>query len=126
MTDGQDIKDAKVIKKLAEGDTLEATGEVLADAAGIHRVQGKCVKGGEVGWITTIGNAGTVFAAVMQKQYSVVKEQQVTRKYMPEGDVVRKAEPGEAFQVLEGPRRKKRLPSSVSRFAQEAMVPKDG
>merc|ERR1739845_268563 len=63
MTDGQDIQDAKVIRKLAEGDVLNAsTGEVKQDAAGIHRIQVKCAKSGEVGWITTQGNAGTVFA----------------------------------------------------------------
>merc|ERR1719221_1136014 len=109
MTDGENIQDSKVIGKLQEGDMLDAlSGEVKQDESGISRVQGKALKSGNVGWITTTGNAGTVFAATLPKYYSVLKEVQVNRKFQPEGaDVVRKVEVGEAFQILEGPKEEK-------------------
>merc|ERR1712050_402344 len=102
------------IGKLQEGEMLDAlSGEVKQDESGISRVQGKALKSGNVGWITTTGNAGTVFAATLPKYYSVLKEVQVNKKYQPEGaDVVRKVEVGETFQVLEGPKEEKASPES--------------
>jgi len=114
MTDGENIQDSKVITKLQDGDMLDAvSGEVKQDASGISRVKGKALKSGEVGWITTQGNAGTVFAATIPNYYSVLKEVHMNKKFHPEGaDVVRKAEVGETFQILEGPKEEKALPES--------------
>merc|ERR1712176_132813 len=114
MTDGENIKESKVIGKLHEGDMFDSiSGEVTQDAAGISRLQGKAVKSGETGWITTKGNAGTEFAVLVPKHYSVLKEVQVTKKNQPDGvEVVRTAEVGETFQVLEGPKVEKGQPES--------------
>merc|ERR1712232_37124 len=114
MTDGDNMQDSKVIAKLSEGDMFDSMGaEVKQDASGISRVKGKALKSGEIGWITTQGNAGTVFAATIPKYYSVLKEVEANKKYQPEGaDVIRKLEVGETFQIMEGPKEEKASPES--------------
>merc|ERR1719517_301498 len=85
MTDGESIQDSKVVGKLQEGDMFDAsTGEVKQDATGVFRVQGKAVKSGEAGWITTKGNAGTVFAEAIPKYYSALKEMELCRNFQCE------------------------------------------
>merc|ERR1719174_2520109 len=111
MTDNEDIKESKVIKKLADGDMLDAsTGEVKQDSTGICRVLGTAVKGGEVGWITTKGNAGTVFAEVVPKYYSVLKEVHANKAQAEGANTIRKLDVGETFKMLEGPREEKAHP----------------
>eukprot|EP00401_Gymnodinium_catenatum_P034589 CAMPEP_0117540034 /NCGR_PEP_ID=MMETSP0784-20121206/43292_1 /TAXON_ID=39447 /ORGANISM="" /LENGTH=72 /DNA_ID=CAMNT_0005336679 /DNA_START=1 /DNA_END=215 /DNA_ORIENTATION=+ len=72
MTDSEDIKTSKVVRKLVADEMFEITGDIKEDAgAGIARAKGKAVKDGREGWITTKGNAGTVFAEPASKFYSV-------------------------------------------------------
>merc|ERR1712176_326861 len=63
MTDVQDIKSCKVVRKLAVGEFFEVSGEIAVDKeASVSRIEGKALKDGKSGWITLKGNAGTVYA----------------------------------------------------------------
>merc|ERR1712072_1375620 len=60
MTDGANIKECKVVRKLAEGELFE--------------MEGVAKKDGQRGWLTSKGNAGTVYAEPTTKYYTVTKE----------------------------------------------------
>merc|ERR1712050_676038 len=59
---------------------------------------------GAEGWITVKGNAGTVFAEVVQKYYAITKESEMNKKFEEGGEMLRSLEAGEAIQILEGPK----------------------
>jgi len=103
MTDGQNLEDCKVIRKLAVDELFLASTEPATDeASGITRVKGKTLKDDKEGWITAKGNKGTTYAEATKKQYNVVKE--VALETAPNKKEVRKLEAGETFQILEGPK----------------------
>jgi len=106
LTDSFDIATSKMLRKLNVGETIETeTGEATLDAeSGVHRIKGKATKDGKEGWVTTKGNAGTVFAEVQKKNYTVVRDVELTKEFKENAEVVRKLEVGEAVEVLEGPR----------------------
>merc|ERR1712151_977893 len=112
LTDGEDIKASKVVRKLAEGEWFEASGPLVEDAAsGVWRLPGKALKDDKQGWLTTKGNAGTVYAEQMTKYYSVNKEVQLEKRFQTAGaEAIRKMEVDETFQLLEGPRDEKATP----------------
>uniref|UniRef100_A0A7S2QKR4 EF-hand domain-containing protein n=1 Tax=Zooxanthella nutricula TaxID=1333877 RepID=A0A7S2QKR4_9DINO len=107
MTDDMDIKECKVLRKLAIGElfTLEE-GPQEEKSAGITRVKGKALKDELVGWITIKGNAGTVYAEASTKHFCVLHEVPLTKNFpsASSGEEVRKLAKGEAMQVLEGPK----------------------
>jgi len=113
MTDNQDIKECKVIRKLAVGElfTVEE-GPIEEKEAGITRVKGKALKDDQVGWITVKGNAGTTFAEASAKHFCILKEVPLTKKFPTSsaGEEVRVLAKGEAMQVLEGPKEEQYAP----------------
>jgi hypothetical protein len=107
MTDELDVKNCNVVRKLAVGELFTVTeGPVEEKEAGITRVKGKAVKDDKEGWITSKGNAGTVYAEPSKKHWSIVQEQPMTKLFKSTGAVeeVRKLEAGEAVLLLEGPK----------------------
>merc|ERR1711862_5451 len=58
-----------------------------------------------------MGNAGTLFAEVVPKNYAVKKEMDLCRGFDCTG-VVRKIDIGETFKVLEGPKEEKSAPEA--------------
>ncbi|CAK0828996.1 unnamed protein product [Prorocentrum cordatum] len=107
MTDELDVKNCNVVRKLAVGELFTVTeGPVEEKDAGITRVKGKAVKDDKEGWITSKGNAGTVYAEPSKKHWSIVQEQPLTKLFKSTGAVeeVRKLEAGEAVLLLEGPK----------------------
>lgn len=112
ITDNYDIKTCKVIKKLAVGEVFTVSeGPITEDATGIERVKGKSTKDDVEGWITTKGNAGTVYATVNEKLYVVVKEVALHSQFASSSSLVRNLAAQEAVEVLEGPREEKFLPA---------------
>lgn len=115
MTDSMDIKDCKVVRKLAVGElfTVEE-GPLVAEDAGVTRVKGKAIKDDVVGWITIKGNAGTVYAEASSKHFCVLQDVPLTKKFASAGaaDDVRILEKGEAMQVLEGPKEETHTPET--------------
>merc|ERR1712019_302690 len=90
---------------------FEASGGPEVDAeTGIARLPGKALQDGKEGWITTRGNAGTVYAEAATKYYSVKKEVELQKKFQSDSESSRKMDIGETFQLLEGPRDEKAVP----------------
>merc|ERR1712187_685167 len=91
---------------------FECSGDAVTDEeTGITRAPGKPLKGKKTGWITTKGNAGTVYAEADTKKYFVEKEAELEDRFASAGaKPVRKLEVGETFTLLEGPREEKAPP----------------
>eukprot|EP00929_Paragymnodinium_shiwhaense_P078674 TRINITY_DN407_c0_g4_i1.p1 TRINITY_DN407_c0_g4~~TRINITY_DN407_c0_g4_i1.p1 ORF type:complete len:2118 (+),score=935.15 TRINITY_DN407_c0_g4_i1:97-6450(+) len=117
ITDKEDVKDCKVVRKLAVGEVFlaEAASHTVSEA-GITRVRGKATQDGAEGWITLKGNAGTTYAEADAKLWSIIKEAQLQNKLSTEYalNAGRALEVGETCQVLEGPKEEKT--TSVSRI----------
>jgi len=115
MTDAKDIKDCKVLRKLAVGELFVVEEEPVDEAeSGIIRVKGKCLKDDLSGWITLKGNAGTVYAEQSTKHFCVLQETPLTQEFSSAkpGEEVRKLAKGEAMQVLEGPKQENHAPAT--------------
>mmetsp|Transcript_28031 Transcript_28031/g.48855 ORF Transcript_28031/g.48855 Transcript_28031/m.48855 type:complete len:2072 (-) Transcript_28031:148-6363(-) len=110
MTDTFDIKTCKVTKKLSVDEvfTLVEGPEEDKDA-GLIRVKGKSSKDDAEGWVTVKGNAGTVYAKVNEKLYTVEVDELPLQSKFPSGDAatVRTLAKGEAIEALEGPKEEK-------------------
>jgi len=107
MTDNADIKDCKVVRKMAVGELFTVVeGPEEMKEAGITRVKGKSVKDDQEGWITIKGSAGTVYAEKSAKHYCVLQDMPLVKKFSStdSGEEVRMLSKGEAMQVLEGPK----------------------
>merc|ERR1719343_1509378 len=107
MTDNMEIKDCKVLRKLALGELFTVEEGPVDDAeAGITRVKGKAVKDGQIGWITLKGNAGTKYAEASTKHYCITQDVPLTKLFPSAkcGEQIRVLSKGEAIQVLEGPK----------------------
>jgi len=106
MTDEQDIKNCNVVRKLDKGEMFIALeGPVDDKDAGITRVRGRTLKDDKVGWITTKGNAGTIYADASSKHYTVLQEVPLEKRFPSLGaESVRMLAAGEAMQALEGPK----------------------
>merc|ERR1712048_1424755 len=124
MTDAEDIKACKVVRKLGVGEFFEASGPLVQDSAsGVSRLPGKALQDGKQGWITVKGNAGTVFAEAATKYYSVLKEVQLEKRFQTGGaEAIRKMEVDETFQLLEGPKDEKAPPEVKRRCVASEMA----
>jgi len=103
ITNSEDVKASKVVRKLEKDELFEAaTGELKADTkSGIFRVHGKASSDGVEGWVTVKGNAGTIFLDLVPKKYTVDKESIMYKndKENPTG-VLRKLEVGEHLTLI--------------------------
>lgn len=121
LTDGESVKASNVLRKVVEGDMFEVVEEmteltrsasvdgvaaVMDKDAGVARMRGKSLKDGKVGWITTRGSAGKVFAEAVTNVYVVLRESDLQKQVSSKDgvDVVRSLAVGETFQVVEGPK----------------------
>merc|ERR1712187_288504 len=106
LTDSQDIVKCKVVRKLAVGEFFEISGDVVVDGdSGVSRVEGKALKDDKTGWITTKGNAGTMYAEPTTKYFTVKSEVNLEKRMQTAGaEAIRKLEVGETRQVLEAPK----------------------
>lgn len=104
MTDVQDMKVCKVLKRLVVGEVFLALDEMVEEAdAGVTRVRAKCLEDGKEGFITVQGNAGTKYAEGSSKHYSVVKTVPLQTGAKSVSESVRELEEGEAIEILQGP-----------------------
>merc|ERR1711957_176570 len=124
MTDDQDMKTCKVVRKLEEGEKFNTCGNEIEDKEnGVFRVEGVAVKDDKKGWITTRGNRGSVFAVSQgntSKKYSATHEIDLQLQMQSSSGLKRKLEAGETFSVLQGPKEEKTLP--VKRVEVRAMA----
>jgi len=105
MTDNLDIKECKVVRKLAVGELFTVVeGPVEEKEANVTRVKGKCAKDDQEGWVTVKGNAGTTYASPSTKHFKVIREVRLQNKFASEtAEAVRELQKDELVQVLEGP-----------------------
>jgi hypothetical protein len=121
MTDGQDVKKSKVLRKLEEKELFEAAEFPVKDeSTGTLRCSGRALKDGQTGWVTLKGNAGTVFVEAQTKYWQITKGTTMNKRI--DADFVRALEVGELCRVLEGPKEEK--PAIVQRLRGRAL--KDG
>jgi len=108
ITDVFDIKTCKVMKKLAVDEVFTISeGPVAEEGTGVERVKGKSTKDNVEGWITIKGNAGTTYAKVNEKLYTVTHEVEMQTQFKSDSSSVRTLKVGEAVEVTEGPREEK-------------------
>lgn len=105
MTDALDLKDCKVVKKLPIDDLFTALDEQIDDSdSKLTRVRAKCSDGKE-GYITLKGNAGTTYAELSGKHWTISKEVPLTKVFKSLGaEEIRTLEEGELLEVLEAPK----------------------
>jgi len=111
ITDNFDIASCKVLRKMNATEVFTMSeGPIAEESSGITRVKGKSSKDGIEGWITITGNAGTVFARLNEKLYTVKKEVTMQKMFQSDSGDVRKLEADEALEMLEGPKEEKFQP----------------
>jgi len=104
MTDNQDIKDCKVIRKLAVGESFTLV-EGPIQEGGITRVRAKASKDDQEGWVTTQGNAGTVYASASSKHYCLLQDLPLQKKLSStSSETIRELAKEEMMQGLEEPK----------------------
>merc|ERR1719330_549290 len=75
LTNDMNIKDCKVLRKLDKGEVLMVVeGPIDDDAAGVTRIKVKASKDEMEGWVTTKGNAGSVYATESGRTYIVTSK----------------------------------------------------
>lgn len=111
ITDVCDIKACKVLKKLSVDDVFTILEGPVCEEGGCERVKGRSSDDVE-GWITIKGNAGTVYAKVNEKLYSIVEDVAMQTDFKSESSEVRRLTAGEAIEVTEGPREEKFVPAN--------------
>lgn len=91
---------------MAAGELFIVEEGPVEEGEGIKRALGRTVKDDITGWITIKGNAGTAYAEVSTKHYTVVRDVPLTKKFpsASPGDEVRKLTKGEAVLALEAPK----------------------
>eukprot|EP00930_Biecheleria_cincta_P032600 TRINITY_DN22604_c0_g1_i1.p1 TRINITY_DN22604_c0_g1~~TRINITY_DN22604_c0_g1_i1.p1 ORF type:complete len:2058 (+),score=625.53 TRINITY_DN22604_c0_g1_i1:78-6176(+) len=122
MTDNQNIKQCKVMRKLEVGEVVRVLeGPVTDTDSGVTRIRAKSTKGGVEGWVTVKGNAGTTYVEEATKLYTVVREVSLQKEFASEAsEVVRTLVPDEAVEILEGP--KKETFEAVTRIKGRALA----
>jgi len=108
ITDVFDIKTCKVLKKLPVDEVFTISeGPIAEEGTGVERVKGKSTKDDVEGWITIKGNAGTCFAKINEKLYTVIQEVTMQGQFKSDSSAVRTLKVGEAVEVMEGPKEEK-------------------
>lgn len=107
ITDGPNIKVCKVLRKLEVGEVVRLLeGPEIDKDTGVTRLKALCIQDNLEGWVTTLGNAGTVYAEEKTDIYSVVCEALPLQKAFIDlsTGTLRMLQKDEAFEVLEGPK----------------------
>lgn len=106
ITDKRDIKDCNVVRKLLVGELFELL-EGPVQESGVTRLRGRCLKDGQEGWITTKGNAGTVYASLSSRHYRILRAGSLHKGFSSAAGraaTLRRLAENEVFEVMEGPR----------------------
>merc|ERR1719498_2039806 len=106
LTDELDVKASKVVRRLDADEELQALGERTEDAqSGMKRVRVKCKRDDKEGFVTFVGNQGTVFCEETQRTWKITSKVALQRKFESVGaPMVRQLDVGEKVEVLEGPK----------------------
>jgi len=128
LTTHFEVKKSTTVRKLDVGELVEVTGEKgLDEKTGLERVKCQALLDLAEGWVTIKGNQGTAFLESARKPYFLCREGArgsdaagpALEEAIESGSAaVRQVQPGEVFEVLEGPRREP--PLEVSRIRGKA------
>jgi len=118
------VKGSKTLRKLAPGELIEVLEGVQVDeATGLTRVRCRALLDLREGWTTLQGNQGSLFMEAAGKPYLCCEEAAaLSSAFESTSQEVRRVEPGEVFEVLEGPRKEDPLECVRIR----GKCPKDG
>lgn len=122
MTDNQNIKTCKVLRKLEVGEIVRVLeGPEVDKDSSVSRIKAVATKDSLEGWVTVKGNAGTVYAEEAPSLYTVLQEVPLQRSFSTEGaEQIRALAKDEAIEVLEGP--KEEVLEPVLRFKGRALA----
>lgn len=112
LTDKLGIKESQTLRRLEIDEVLKVLkGPVKEAASGVLRTQIRSLKDETVGWVSPIGNAGTVFLKEGGRQRKVIKETVLTDSFEMDGGAgdsapkPTKLKAGEVVDVEEWPRK---------------------
>jgi len=108
LTDKLGIKESSTLRRLEVDEVLKVLkGPVKEAATGVLRTQICSTRDDTVGWVSPVGNAGTVFLKESGRQYKVVKETALTDSFELDGDgtASTKLKTGDLVDVQEWPRK---------------------
>lgn len=92
LTDGLSIKDSKSIRRLSEGEVVEALAvEEKDEDADLLRLKVKAMSDGAEGWVSVSGNQGTIFLKDGGHLFKVVKETILTESFALDGQSAKEA-----------------------------------
>eukprot|EP00413_Alexandrium_margalefii_P015692 CAMPEP_0204543272 /NCGR_PEP_ID=MMETSP0661-20131031/19634_1 /ASSEMBLY_ACC=CAM_ASM_000606 /TAXON_ID=109239 /ORGANISM="Alexandrium margalefi, Strain AMGDE01CS-322" /LENGTH=545 /DNA_ID=CAMNT_0051549995 /DNA_START=31 /DNA_END=1668 /DNA_ORIENTATION=+ len=108
LTDRLSIKDSNTKRRLDLDEVVKVVkGPVKESATGVMRHSIRSTKDGAEGWVSAVGNQGTIFLKEGGRNYKVVKETILTEALEIDGDAgdapPRKLKVGEAVEVRQWP-----------------------
>mmetsp|Transcript_141276 Transcript_141276/g.439060 ORF Transcript_141276/g.439060 Transcript_141276/m.439060 type:complete len:1297 (+) Transcript_141276:2158-6048(+) len=109
LTSEMSIKDCKVLRKLDKGEAVTVLEGPLEDeTAGVSRIRARAAKDDMEGWVTTKGNAGSVYIEETGRTYTVLTSIPLQTKFQTDSaSEVRTLAEKETIELLEGPKEEK-------------------
>jgi len=122
LTSDRNIKDCKVLRKLDKGEELLVLeGPIQDEGAGVTRIRARAPKDNMEGWVTTKGNAGSLYAEETGRTYMVSASMPLQSVFQSDNaSDIRVLAEGETIELLEGPKEEKS--SSTSRVYVRAIT----
>jgi len=121
LTTHLEMKEGKSVRKLAVGELLEVL--EFGTAETLTRIRCRALVDLKEGWVTPTGSAGTNFLERCSKPYYCCEQENtLSAAFESSSSEVRKVQPGEVLEFLEGPRKEE--PPEVLRLRGKAI--KDG
>jgi len=107
MTSAFEVKDGKTVRKLAIAELVEVLGtQKVESVTGLSRARCHALLDGKEGFVSLKGNHGTNFLERCAKPYYCCEtEAEIHEAFETSSSEVRRMQPGEVMEVLEGPRR---------------------
>jgi len=91
-----------ILRRLEEGEVIEVLQGPTKDPANeVERMRVKAMQDDKEGWVTPVGNAGTVFFEKGGNEYKVVKETILTGSFVIGGDTKQKDKKLKVGEILE-------------------------
>mmetsp|Transcript_104334 Transcript_104334/g.171653 ORF Transcript_104334/g.171653 Transcript_104334/m.171653 type:complete len:398 (+) Transcript_104334:3-1196(+) len=105
ISDSISIKESKTVRRLEPDEVVEVIqGPIKEDDVGVDRLHVKCLSDDVDGWLTPVGNQGTVFLKEGGGTMKVVKETILTGSFIIGGKddkKTKKLKPGEIVEIRE-------------------------
>jgi len=117
LTDGMSISDCSVLRKIDKGEAMQLLeGPIEDETSGVMRIRAKSLKDGAEGWVTTRGNAGSVYVAESDRHYVVLRATPLHNACRSDtASTVRMLAEQESIELLEGPREEQSDPAMCVR-----------